>query len=127
MPLYKGKYRIESSRLPGWNYSSPGYYFITVCTHDRGCLFGHVTNEKMYLNDFGRIVQNEWDTSFVIRRELLPDEPHSERIPRSSAPGLASEYYIFLSLGKEGFLAALLRGPSIRGDAESFSRNCAGG
>jgi REP element-mobilizing transposase RayT len=74
MTLYKSKYRIESARLPGWDYSSAGYYFITVCTYKRECLFGHVTDNKMFLNDFGRIVQNEWDKSFVIRRELLRGE-----------------------------------------------------
>jgi hypothetical protein len=74
MSLYKGKYRIESARLSGWDYSSPGYYFITVCTNNRECLFGHIDDYKMRLNDFGKIVQNEWDKSFIIRRELLRDE-----------------------------------------------------
>jgi putative transposase len=74
MTLYKGKYRIESARLPGWDYSSPGYYFLTVCTHDRGNLFGDIANGKMFLNEFGTIVQNEWENSFIIRRELLSDE-----------------------------------------------------
>lgn len=74
MSLYKNKYRIESARLQGWDYSSPGYYFLTVCTHNRLNLFGDITNDKMYLNEFGRIVQDEWNKSFVIRRELLSDE-----------------------------------------------------
>ena len=74
MTLYKGKYRIESARLPGWDYSSPGYYFLTICTHNRECLFGNIADKKMYLNEFGTIAQDEWDKSFVIRRELLPDE-----------------------------------------------------
>ncbi len=74
MTLYKEKYRIESARKPGWDYSTPGYYFITVCTYNRKCLFGNVVDEKMHLNDFGYIVQNEWDRSFVIRRELIRDE-----------------------------------------------------
>ena len=52
----------------------PGYYFITVCSHDRACLFGHIDDSKMQLNEFGKIVRNEWDKSFVIRHELLPDE-----------------------------------------------------
>ena len=72
MTLYKNKYRIESARKPGWDYSTPGYYFITVCTYIRKCLFGNVVNEKMHL--IGYIVQNEWDRSFVIRCELIRDE-----------------------------------------------------
>lgn len=74
MTLYKGKYRVESARRPGWDYSTPGYYFITVCTFDRGYLFGNVSNGEMLLNDFGRIVQIEWDKSFQIRCELIRDE-----------------------------------------------------
>jgi hypothetical protein len=32
---YKNKYRIESARLPGWDYRTPGWYFVTICTQDR--------------------------------------------------------------------------------------------
>jgi putative transposase len=39
MTLFLNKYRIESARLAGWDYSAPGYYFITVCTHNHGNLF----------------------------------------------------------------------------------------
>ena len=74
MTLYKGKYRLESARLLGWDYSSSGYYFLTVCTHNRECLFGHIAHNKMHLNEFGAIAQDEWDKSFAIRFELLPDE-----------------------------------------------------
>ena len=47
MTLYKNKYRIESARLKGWNYSSPGHYFITICTKNRYCLFGNVETPKL--------------------------------------------------------------------------------
>ncbi len=42
MTLYKNKYRIESARLKGWDYSSDGYYFITICTKNRECYFGDI-------------------------------------------------------------------------------------
>ncbi|MBK8432488.1 MAG: transposase [Chloroflexi bacterium] len=29
----------RSIRLPNWDYRSPGYYFVTICTADRHCLF----------------------------------------------------------------------------------------
>jgi hypothetical protein len=32
----------RSIRLPGYDYSAPGTYFRTLCTHDRACLFGEV-------------------------------------------------------------------------------------
>lgn len=30
--LFKNKYRIESTRLRGYDYTSPGEYFVTICT-----------------------------------------------------------------------------------------------
>jgi len=73
MTLYKNKYRVESARLKGWDYSSDGYYFITICTKARVCLFGDVIAGKMVLNDCGDIVEREWNKSFQIRSELFCD------------------------------------------------------
>jgi putative transposase len=35
----------------------PGAYFVTICTRDRECLFGHVVNGEMRLNDAGEIAR----------------------------------------------------------------------
>ena len=40
MTLYQNKYRIESARLKGYDYSSPGGYFITICTKNHIEWFG---------------------------------------------------------------------------------------
>ncbi len=58
--LYRNKYRIDSTRLKGWDYSSPGYYFITICTKDRECFFGEIIKEKMYLSEIGEIAHRYW-------------------------------------------------------------------
>ena len=29
-------------RLPEYDYSSPGAYFVTVCTHDRRCILSDI-------------------------------------------------------------------------------------
>ena len=29
-------------RLSGYDYSHPGYYFITICSNNRECLFGEI-------------------------------------------------------------------------------------
>lgn len=64
----------KSVRLKGYDYSTPGYYFVTVCTHDRGHLFGKIDNGQMVLNEYGKILWEEWDKSFELRRELVRDE-----------------------------------------------------
>ena len=74
MTKFKNKYRIESNRMPGWDYSGNGIYFITMVTKNRKCLFGKIVNDKMILSDYGKIVKNEWYKSFEIRQELILDE-----------------------------------------------------
>lgn len=81
--LYKNKYRVESTRLKGYDYSSPGAYFITIVTKNRKCYFGDVENGKMILNEFGKIVNNYWKQipkhfSYVILDEyiVMPNHIH---------------------------------------------------
>lgn len=74
MEKFRGKHRIESNRLRGWDYSATGYYFITIVTNRRKCIFGNIVNNDMILSDFGIIACDEWHKSFKIRQELLLDE-----------------------------------------------------
>jgi REP element-mobilizing transposase RayT len=64
----------RSIRLPTHDYTAPGGYFVTVCTYERVCLFGDVIEDKMRLNDTGKIVRDEWMRSAAIRREIVLDE-----------------------------------------------------
>ena len=50
----------RSIRLKGYDYSQAGWYFVTICCHGRACLFGDVINNKMVLNEYGQIANNEW-------------------------------------------------------------------
>ena len=43
-------------RLKNYDYSLPGWYYITICTQDREQLFGEIMNGKMILNEFGKII-----------------------------------------------------------------------
>lgn len=54
-------YNRRSIRLREYDYSSPGMYFVTICTQYRECLFGNVANGKMVLNDAGKMVQTVWN------------------------------------------------------------------
>ena len=55
------KHERRSIRLKGYDYAEPGAYFVTVCTRDRACLFGHVVNGEMHLNEAGEIAQRCWE------------------------------------------------------------------
>ena len=47
-------------RLTGYDYSSPGAYFVTVCAYQKQCLFGTIENGTMHLNPHGEIAQKCW-------------------------------------------------------------------
>ena len=70
MTLYQDKYRIESARLPGWNYACDGSYFLTICTHKCECFLGEILNGEMVMSHLGEIVREELLRSFEIRHEL---------------------------------------------------------
>jgi len=73
MEKFKNKYRIPSARALWWNYADKGLYFITICTAGHKYLFGNINNNEMILSDIGVIVQQEWEKSFEIRKELFCD------------------------------------------------------
>ena len=62
-------------RLKGYDYSQAGLYFITICCHNRECLFGEIvaptvgaenfppvneSSQRMILNDAGKIADECW-------------------------------------------------------------------
>ena len=58
--LFKNKYRIPSAGLPGWDYSSAGFYFVTICVKNRKCCLGKVADGKIRLSEQGKIVKKFW-------------------------------------------------------------------
>lgn len=54
------KHRRRSIRLPGYDYSQAGAYYVTIVTYHRDCLFGKIVNEEMILNDFGKTANECW-------------------------------------------------------------------
>jgi putative transposase len=62
-----GYHNRRSIRLPGYDYSQLGYYFVTICIVDRKQkLFGEVVDGRVVTNEFGLIVQNE-----ILRTEQM--------------------------------------------------------
>jgi len=52
--------RRRSIRLPGYDYTHPGAYFVTICSHEYKPIFGKVLNGEMKLNESGQIVIKCW-------------------------------------------------------------------
>ncbi len=56
---YWSHYR-KSIRLKDYDYSQPGYYFVTICAANQECIFGTIIAEQMQLTPSGDIVSQCW-------------------------------------------------------------------
>jgi putative transposase len=64
----------RSVRLKGYDYSQAGAYFVTICIEDRQCLLGDIVKGEMQLNDFGKIVTDQWAKTAEIHKNIELDE-----------------------------------------------------
>ena len=60
MSNIKNKPNRRSIRFKGYDYTSPGWYYITICTHQQECIFGNIRNGEMVLSPIGKIAQKYW-------------------------------------------------------------------
>lgn len=70
---FTNHHRRRSIRLPGYDYTQAGAYFLTLCTHNRQCLFGDIVDGAMRLNGLGEIVAEQWRQTGAIRQEITLD------------------------------------------------------
>ncbi len=54
------KHHRRTTRLKGYDYSQPGYYYVTLCIHERKKLFGDVIDGEMRLSDCGQVAYSIW-------------------------------------------------------------------
>jgi putative transposase len=74
MTKFRNTYRVQSTRLANWDYTSAGYYFVTLCTRNRLCFFGDVVDGAMALSPIGATVAGEWQKTSQIRAYVALDE-----------------------------------------------------
>ena len=46
--------------MANYDYSIPNYYFVTICTQNRIEYFGKIVNERMVLNECGKLAEKFW-------------------------------------------------------------------
>lgn len=73
MPINSQARNRRSIRLQDYDYKRAGAYFITIVTQNHKCMFGEIVDGEMRPNDWGQIVQDEWENSRQIRREIELD------------------------------------------------------
>jgi REP element-mobilizing transposase RayT len=113
--LYQDEFRISTTRLPGWDYSEPGMYFVTICTKGMKCSFGRVLDGKVILSEAGQIVKDE----------ILKTEKIREKIRIDSYIVMPNHVHLIIIIDKVDSVETPRRGVS----TEEFKRwkpNCLG-
>ncbi len=89
MPYDPNRHHRRSIRLRGYDYATPGAYFVTICAQGRQRLFGAIATGAMQPNDAGRMVERWWgelnNKYPTVRTDafvVMPDHIHG--ISRSS-------------------------------------------
>jgi putative transposase len=52
--------RRKNPRLTGKDYSDPGFYFVTICTRNRECVFGEIPCDHLIPTALGTIATDCW-------------------------------------------------------------------
>lgn len=81
---FNGYHNRKSIRLQGYDYSQPGYYFITICTGKHAePLFGEIKKQQMILNEYGNHAQQCWGAIpqhfpnvIIDEHIIMPDHVH---------------------------------------------------
>ena len=65
--MHEIKRQRKPLRLKNWDYSSTGYYFITICSKERKNIFSSFVGaelasarDSIELSDLGKIIQTNW-------------------------------------------------------------------
>ncbi len=74
MPFDPQRHHRHSIRLKGWDYRSAGIYYVTIVTKGNVYLFGNVECGRVVLNEVGKIVEDEWLKTPIIRPYVELDE-----------------------------------------------------
>ncbi|MDP4009481.1 MAG: hypothetical protein Q8P53_00660 [Candidatus Shapirobacteria bacterium] len=72
--LFADKFRVKSARLLNWNYSQSGFYFITICTHNKNKFLGKIVDGQMKLSKAGEIAKQELLKTSEIRKNIKIDD-----------------------------------------------------
>ena len=56
----KDVHHRQSIRLRGYDYSQPGHYFLTLCSHQKRAVFGDIRQQQIQLNFCGDIAKENW-------------------------------------------------------------------
>ena len=98
----------KNIRMQGWDFTSPGWYFLTMCTKNMKPAFGTVVKGRMVLNAAGVVADKFW-------REI------PEHFPRAVV-----DEHVVMPNHVHGLLRLVDRATACRGPMEAFGKPVAG-
>ena len=79
-PYDTEKYPVrKKNRLQGYDYSSENYYFITICSHEKQCIFGSPEKKSLFGSIAEQAVQKmeqHYPDITVDKYEVMPNHVH---------------------------------------------------
>ena len=72
-------YSRKATRIPGYDYSRCNFYFITICTHEKKCIFGSPNNLNswgMIANEHIRRIEEHYPSVKVNQYVIMPNHVH---------------------------------------------------
>lgn len=80
---FRRKFRPNSLRLNGYDYSADGAYYITICTKNREHIFGEIINGKLTASKQAKIcsdcwldLSNHYSNCILDTFVIMPDHVH---------------------------------------------------
>ena len=82
----KANYGRRSHRLQSWDYSKPGYYFVTMVVRNRRHAFGEIRDGVMHKTPLGEFAEQSWLSTPSLRPSMnlwlgdfvvMPDHFHA--------------------------------------------------
>lgn len=106
----------KNTRLKNYDYSQNGYYFVTICTHNRLCLFGQIVGA---IHESPEMAQMKLNKNGIIVKSMI--ENLSVRFPNIYIDNyiiMPNHIHIIIVISREG----AIRESPVRPALPPFSR-----
>ena len=70
----------KSTRIPGYNYGAANYYFVTICAHEKKCIFGNIHEKSalgMLVDKELSLLHTHYQDIFVDKYIVMPNHIHA--------------------------------------------------
>lgn len=102
MPYDPHKHHRRSIRLKGYDYTSGGGYFVTICIQNGQCVLGQVVDGEMILSEWGEIVA-KW---------IVWLEDHYDYVVLDEWCVMPNHIHLIIVLVKDEFVSDVKQGAS---------------